>query len=219
MFIFSLPIHTEMKEPFLSVFMPTSDHVPYFLPPYFEPKQTEKKLQIVEYADWSIQNFIESCRKEEWFDNTIFVFLADHGSALNVRYELPLNFHHSPLLIYAPSILKPQEYSMISSQLDVFPTIMGLLKLPYINNTMGVDLLKNKRPYAVLNNDDKFGVLSENKFLIVRDADNKSLYERGEFNNIYEENKAEADSMEQFAKSLFQATQWLVDSKNTGLPD
>ncbi len=219
MFRFSVPILNEMKKPFLSVFMTTSDHVPYFVPPYFEPKQTEKNFQIVEYADWSIEQFIESCQKEEWFDNTVFVFLADHGGALNVRYELPLNFHHSPLLIYAPSILAPKEYSMISSQLDVFPTVMGLLKLPYMNNTMGVDLLKSKRPYAVLNNDDKFGVLSEDKLLIVRDAENKSLYQRGEFDNIYETHKVEADSMEQFAKSLFQATQWLVDSKKTGLPE
>ncbi|MGK0363231.1 MAG: phosphoglycerol transferase MdoB-like AlkP superfamily enzyme [Saprospiraceae bacterium] len=219
MFRFSKPILNEMNSPFLSVFMTTSDHVPYFIPPYFEPKKAERKLQIVEYADWSIKEFIESCRKEEWFDNTIFVFLADHGGALNVKYELPLNFHHSPLLIYAPSILPSKEFSMISSQLDVFPTIMGLLKLPYINNTMGIDLLKSRRPYAVLNNDDKYGVLSKEKLLIVKDADNKSLYQRNAFDNIYEEHKLEADSMEQFAKSLFQTTQWLIENRKTGLPE
>lgn len=219
MFRYSLPILNELKKPFLSVFMTTSDHTPYHVPFYFKPKQANEKLQIVEYADWSLGKFIASCKKEEWFKNTIFVFLADHGAVSDVKYELPLNFHHSPLIIYAPFILPPKEFTMLGSQLDVFPTVMGLLNLPYINNTMGIDLLKKNRPYVVLNGDDKYGVLSDDKFLIVKNSGKKFLFQRNTFDNIYRTHATEANSMDQFAKSMFQTTQLLIENRITGLLD
>ncbi|NIS37814.1 sulfatase-like hydrolase/transferase, partial [Candidatus Saccharibacteria bacterium] len=49
----------------------------------FRPDSEEIKKQIVEYADWSIGRFMELARKQPWYDNTIFVFLADHGSYLS----------------------------------------------------------------------------------------------------------------------------------------
>ncbi len=131
MFEFSIPIlnkiHTKNK-PFLAAFMTVSDHGPYFVPEYFIPQQQDVKKQIVEYADWSLKKFIDLSSKQSWFDNTIFVFIADHGAVMNPKYDMPLSYNHVPFIIYAPKLLKePKVISNYGSQIDVFPTIMSLL--------------------------------------------------------------------------------------------
>jgi len=131
MFRFSMPILNDFSQsgkPFFAAFMTASDHGPYYIPEYFKPHTSDIKKQIVEYADWSLGRFIQLARKQKWFDNTIFVFTADHGAALKVSYPIPLNYHHSPLIIYAPKLLEPKTYENISGQIDIFPTIMGLIK-------------------------------------------------------------------------------------------
>lgn len=152
MFEYSIPIlndiHRQNKS-FFAAFMTASDHRPYFIPVYFKPKNKELKKQIVEYADYSIEKFIKLASKEPWFSNTIFVFVADHGAPINVTYEISIDYLHTPLLFYAPEITRDkQTFSSFVSQIDIYPTIMGLLKLPYLNNTLGIDVLKNKRPYV-----------------------------------------------------------------------
>jgi len=86
--------------------MTAIDHRPFVLPDYFISKQNELKKQIVEYADWSLKKFLTMASKQKWFDNTIFVFVADHGWSMNAIYDMPLNYHHSPLIVYAPELLE-----------------------------------------------------------------------------------------------------------------
>ncbi len=212
MFEFSIPYLNEMTNtgsPFMAVYLTASDHTPYMIPDYFRPKSPNKKDKIVEYADWALEKFINLASREKWYEHTLFVFLADHGVPMNVRYELPLNYHHSPLIFYNPYLLSPKAFSSMASQVDVFPTIMGMLKLPYINNTLGINLLEKERLYTYFNANDKFGVLSKSHFFICNDSGEKLLYKRNEKNNIYKEEKIRADSMERYAKSMFQVAQWM----------
>ena len=77
----------------MAVIMTASDHGPYIIPEYFKPKPNEITKQIVEYADWSIGKFISNAKKKKWFDNTIFVFIADHGTRYfsNLRNAVKLS--------------------------------------------------------------------------------------------------------------------------------
>jgi len=116
MFEFAVPIMTETYKKqghFFSILTTTSDHGPYVIPEYFKPKPGDIKNQIVEYADWSIGKFISLSSKEEWFNNTIFVFIADHGAPLEAVYDIPINYHHVPLVIYAPKLLKPKKFEQV----------------------------------------------------------------------------------------------------------
>lgn len=201
------------NNPFLSVIMTASDHGPYIIPEYFKPKSSEIKKQIVEYADWSINKFITNASRKAWFENTIFVFIADHGTAISPIYEIPLNYHHSPLIIYAPQIIKePKIFSQIGGQIDVFPTIMGLLKFSYLNNTLGVDLLKEQRPYIYFSADDKIGVLNDSLYLIINNQGNESLfkYKNGDKSNYINGYRDTANKMKQYAFSNIQTAQYLV---------
>ncbi len=201
------------KKPFLAAVLTASDHGPYIIPDYFKPKPNEITDQIIEYADWSIRKFISAAKNKSWFENTIFVFIADHGAALSPTYEMPLNYHHSPLIFYAPGILpEPKAYSHIGGQIDVFPTIMGLLRFPYTNNTLGIDLLNETRPYVYFSADDKYGILGDSLFLIVNDQAKESLfkYKNENINDYINEYKQSANEMKNYAFSNLQTAQYII---------
>ncbi len=216
MFEFSIPLlnllHAE-KKPFFVTFMSASDHGPYYIPEYFNPRNSDIKHQIVEYADWSLQKFISLALKEEWFANTIFVFVADHGDPLTAPYDISLDYHHTPLIFYAPEIFSVQRtYSCIGGQIDVYPTLMGLLRFPYINNTLGIDLRREKRPYIFINDDDRIGVLDENFLLIIRDDETMSLFKYRDLDkmNYVDDYPEKREEMERYAKSNMQVFQYML---------
>src|ERR1051326_8609698 len=90
---------------------------------------------------------------------------------------MPLSYNHIPFLVYNPKIFPEGKlFSCMGGQIDVFPTVMGLLNRSYQNNTLGINLRRDKRPYIFFNGDDKFGVVDDNWFLIRRQDNSTSLY-------------------------------------------
>jgi len=209
----------KQDKPFFATFMTTSDHGPYYIPDYFTPKTSDIKQQIVEYADWSLQQFISLSKKTDWFNNTLFVFIADHGGPLKPKYDIALNYHHSPLIFYSPNTLDNKTFSNIGGQIDVYPTIMGMLNLPFTNNTLGIDLKKETRPYIMINDDDKFGVLDTTHLLIVKKEEEPKFYnyQNNELTNSFEQNKVKAKEMETYGKSNLQVFQWMLLNNKTSI--
>jgi len=218
MFRFSMPIIDKLNKenkPFFVAFMTASDHGPYYLPDYFKPKNQNIKDQMVEYADWSLRQLVSLASEKEWFNNTVFVFVADHGAPINAVYDIPMDYHHAPLIIYAPGILKEaRTFDCIGGQIDVFPTIMGILNQPYINNTLGIDLLSEKRPYIFVNHEDKFGVIDQDYLLILKQDGEKALYKyRDKDKKDYkDEQKQLVNDMEEYTISNLQVFQYLMQS-------
>lgn len=202
----------QAKHPFLSVFLTCSDHSPYVIPSYFQPKNNNVSQQIVEYADWSIGQFLKSCSKQDWFDNTLFVFVADHGQPMNVVYDMPLAFNQIPFIIYAPDLIHPESIDNLGLQVDVFPSIMGVLEQSYINNTLGINLREQKREFAFFSADDKIGVLNDSLFLIHYKDENEYLYNYKNKNttSIYDKYPKQVEKMKKYAFSFIQATDWLT---------
>ncbi len=198
--------------PFFAAIMTGSDHGPFVIPSYFHPKHEDAVLGVVEYVDWSVRQFLTEASKKPWFDNTLFVFVADHGTSLDKRYDMPLSYLHSPLIFYSPKLLgEPRRIEQLGSQVDVFPTIMGLLKQPYINNTLGIDLFREQRPFACSYADDKWVVLNTEYMYVARDNGVNSLYHY-RTGDVKDYSKALPELMEQmqtYGKSVFQTTQWL----------
>lgn len=123
------------------------------------------------YSDYCIQKFLEAAQKEAYFSNTIFIFVGDHGLAGNAEAVYPqvwtdqrLTDEHVPLLFYAPGLLTPQRRSEIVSQIDILPTIAGMLHQSYVNTTLGRDLLDPNKKYNyafVTNTADMIGMVSD----------------------------------------------------------
>ena len=143
-----------MKEPFLGFFFTASTHSPFYSPgkewekyPH-DTKSENGYLNTLYYIDSQIDEFMQTCKKEPWFDNTIFIFTADHTNhtKLDDAKEIKpsnvnLNEFHVPLIIYAPKIIKPKTSHIVSSHNDVIPTIIDILgwKTPF--TTIGNSLI------------------------------------------------------------------------------
>ena len=218
MFRFSIPVLNKLSEngkPFFAAFMTASDHGPYFIPEYFKPRSAEIKNQAVEYADYSLQKFVQLCSGEKWFGNTIFVFVADHGAPIDATYDLSLSYNHSPLLFYAPGIIREKKvFDKMAGQIDVFPSIMGLLNLPYTNNTLGINLFEENRPYIFFNGDDKYGVIDHEWLLVRRHDKSVSLYKYmdKDTHNYADENPEIVAAMKLYAESNLQAFQYVINT-------
>jgi phosphoglycerol transferase MdoB-like AlkP superfamily enzyme len=216
MFEFSIPLLNEMHKkgkPFLSVFMTASDHGPYHIPEYFKPKNTEIKKQIVEYADYSLKKFLKISSNQPWYKNTLFVFVADHGAPMTALYDLSLDYNHSPLIFYQPNIIKEGKvFSKMAGQIDVFPSIMGLLKIPFDNNTLGINLFNDERPYIYFNADDKYGVICQTWLLIVKRDNSLGLfrYSEKDLTNYEKQYPEIVKQMKKYAESNMQAFQYLI---------
>jgi phosphoglycerol transferase MdoB-like AlkP superfamily enzyme len=129
------------------------------------------------YSDFCFRKFMEAAKKEAYFDNTIFVFIGDHGVAGNAKaiYDPVwtserLTDEHVPLLFYAPKLLKPLRKTGVVSQIDVLPTIAALTSQSFRNTTLGIDILNNRRKgnHAFIIHHDKgqIGMVSDNFYFI-----------------------------------------------------
>jgi phosphoglycerol transferase MdoB-like AlkP superfamily enzyme len=171
---------------------------------------------MTEYADWSLRKLVTMASEKEWFDNTVFVFVADHGAPINAVYDIPLDYHHTPLIFYAPGIFKePRTFDCIGGQIDIFPTIMGILNQSYINNTLGIDLLSEARPCIFFNHEDKFGVINRDYLLIMKEDNVKALYkyrlkDKKDYQN---EQQQLVKELEDYTISNLQVFQYLMQSE------
>lgn len=143
------------KRPFLATILTISNHPPYIIPSWFKPRTKDKETQIVEYADWCIGDFLHKAEKEPWFKNTIFVIQADHGKMVGQSdAELPVSYNHIPLIIFGKGV-KPMKYDGLGMQVDVMPTLLGLMGVNYSYDGFGVDLLKRKRDMVFYSADNQ----------------------------------------------------------------
>ena len=129
-------------KPFLATYLTISTHYPYKVPDKkFEVFNSKTKdfayLNTYHYADFAIGEFMRLAEKEAYFENTVFVFLADHTHHRDLNHYEDRNI---PLLFYAPSKLKPEIRENIGSQIDLIPTLLGFVAKPILFSAMGKDL-------------------------------------------------------------------------------
>ncbi len=198
-----------MKEPFLGFAFTSTTHSDFHLPSAkFERyphdlKNYNGSLNAFIYTDNAIQRFMESVKKEPWFDRTIFIFTSDHGSgnALNsiARKYRPddkalssIEHFRIPLIIYAPKIFKAQEITTLGSHNDIFPTIVDMLGWEGNITTMGSSLFDkdvNKR-FVYFYAGNLIGLIDENGYV------------KYNFKNIVEK-EGDAVQVEKIKKLLF----------------
>lgn len=143
------------RKPFLATILTISNHPPYIVPEWFKPRTKDDETRIVEYADWCVGDFLRKAAREPWFKNTIFVIQADHGKMVGQSdAELPVSYNHIPLIIFGKGV-KPMKYDGLGMQVDVMPTLLGLMGVNYSYDGFGVDLLKRKRDMVFYSADNQ----------------------------------------------------------------
>ena len=134
-------IHGEGKPFFLHI-MTTSNHRPFTFPAGRVKERNGTRGGAVAYTDWSIADFIERARKRPYFGDTVFVITADHDASSAGKTSLPVNRYHIPLWIYAPGHIAPQRVHRFMSQIDIPPTLLGLLHFSYRSRFFGYDIFQ-----------------------------------------------------------------------------
>ncbi|MBX2917593.1 MAG: sulfatase-like hydrolase/transferase [Cyclobacteriaceae bacterium] len=123
----------------------------------------------MKYTDYAIGKFIRDVRNEPWFNQTIFVIIADHCASNAGKTELPLNKYHIPLLVYSPANLPAMKIERMISQIDVGPTLCGLLNFTYQSKFLGYDLfsLEVGKERAFISTYQNLGFISNNKLIVL----------------------------------------------------
>jgi membrane-anchored protein YejM (alkaline phosphatase superfamily) len=182
-------------KPFFAIIQTADNHRPYTIPAEdldeFKklnyPTDTLKKygfddngqFNAFRYSDFTFRKFIEAAKKEPYFNNTIFVFVGDHGLRGDAGNMFPQSFtkqgilaEHVPLLFYAPGLLQPKRINQVCSQLDILPSVATLARQPYTNNAFGrnvFDSISQQEKFAFIADPDLASIgLVSNQYYYVR---------------------------------------------------
>ncbi len=150
------------QTPLFAHVMTTSNHRPFTFPAgRIDIPSKSGRDGSVKYTDYAIGRFIEQARKKPWFDNTIFVVIADHCASSAGRERLSIPKYHIPAVILAPKHVAAGRYDRLASQIDIAPTLLGLLRMNYRSLFLGQDLLRaeNNVQRAFISNYQELGYL------------------------------------------------------------
>ena len=160
-------------KPFFLHVMTVSNHRPFTFPEGVEgvPAEGGGRKAGVRYTDHSIGAFIDGARTKPWFANTLFVVVADHCHGSAGKVELDVTKYHIPCVMWNPQLVQPRVYKPLVSQIDVAPTILGLMNWSYTSRFYGEDVLdsgysKDKRR-AWVSNYQKIALLREDGLAIL----------------------------------------------------
>ncbi len=141
-----------LQQPFLTTLFTVSSHHPFIVPERYEGKFAEGPLPIhkcIRYSDYSLQRFFETASKQPWYNNTLFVLVADHiNGIVHEEYKTTPETFAVPVIFYKPDgSMKKYEHS-VSQQMDVMPTVLGYLNYdkPYL--AFGFDVNRTADRFA-----------------------------------------------------------------------
>ncbi len=202
-------------KPFLNLAMTTSNHRPFTYPDGFiDIKSPGGRKGAVKYCDYAIGEFIQKVSKKPWFNNTIIVVIADHCAGSAGQTELPVLEYQIPCIIYNPNLIQPQKVDKLVSQIDLGPTLLGLMNWTYKSKFFGKDILKmtpaDER--AFIANYQKLGFIKGDKLTILSPQQKASFYT---FNRLTGEMIEQAPD-EQFLKeaiTFYQSASYLQKNK------
>ena len=128
---------------FFMVVMTTSNHRPFTYPKgKIDIPSGKGRSGGVKYGDFAIGELIKDASSRPWFDNTIFVFVADHCARSGGKQDIPVDNYHIPCIFYAPKIVKPGTVDGLTSQIDIAPTLFDLLNWQYTSSFVGKSVFK-----------------------------------------------------------------------------
>ncbi len=229
--------------PFFALVQTADNHRPFAIPK--DEKDFQKRILPIDtlnkygfesldeynafrYADYCFKKFIEAAKKEAYFDNTVFVFVGDHGISGNARamYEEVwtkerLTNEHVPLLFYAPKILQPKKHAEVVSQIDVLPTIASLTGQKYLNTTLGRNVLNNDNgnnyAFIIHHDEGQIGMMT-NDFYFTKNLN----FTREELHLLSSSNfsTAQKDSiknkMSEITTAFYETAKWMLLNNKKG---
>jgi phosphoglycerol transferase MdoB-like AlkP superfamily enzyme len=223
---------SKLKEPFFSEILTISNHSPYEIPEEYQMHEEYRKkyghrdknpdnddsdmlrYSAFRYTDTALKEFFENVKDEPWYNNTLFVLVADHGKE-GMQNKIPL-------LLYTPDgSLKPKKVEDIGSQVDILPTVMGYLGGEYKNAAWGKDLLNQKdgKRVAYIKSPKEFekAVIMYKDYYYLKDGNKFTLRNRNTMKILDPKGKEEdIKEMEDFIKLHLQLSETMIRNRTFG---
>ncbi|MBD1572260.1 LTA synthase family protein [Vibrio sp. S17_S38] len=164
-------------KPFFSFVFTTTNHSPFEYPegkiePYNSPAATRENT--VKYSDFAFGEFIKQAKASDYWDDTIFVVVADHDSRVSGDQSIPADYFKIPAIIFGGGVEAKQD-DRIASQIDLPPTLLSLAGIDNFGPMIGHDLTQDietsklrammqfHNTFAWMNNDNQAVVFQANK--------------------------------------------------------
>ncbi|ACC97934.1 Alkaline phosphatase superfamily [Elusimicrobium minutum Pei191] len=167
LFIEADKVLAKQERPFFAVIQTAGYHRPYTIPPHDEGFKLEKDISYedlvnhsfgsieefnsLRFSDYALGEFFRRARKSPYYKDTVFVIFGDHGLDAPKSENMPRGYveynlinHHVPLIIHAPALSKGRVVNKTASQVDIMPTVAGLIGAPYETVALGRDVLDPK---------------------------------------------------------------------------
>ena len=140
---------SQMQQPFMTAVFTASSHHPFVVPEQYKEQYPEEHLQIqkcIRYTDMAIGRFFQAASRQSWYDNTIFVLTSDHTNMSDhAEYQTDLGGFCSPIIIFDPSHPVGEVQDKIAQQIDIMPTILGMLGYDKTFFGFGIDILNTPK--------------------------------------------------------------------------
>jgi len=221
-------------KPFFALIHTSGNHKPYRIPKdrrdFKLVEAGEEKLKEngfdslealngIRFMDYCLEYFFSLAGKEDYFKKTIFCFFGDHGTVANPEFpwdKLTLTHHHVPFVIYAPGYLSEgRRIDTTASLVDVLPTILSFVGVPYLNKTLGRDLLEDRPPdqrVAFIESIYR-GLLNDEFLLLIDPRGVKRLYRYRSatpLEDVREKYPEQATQMAKLQNAIHQVSKYLL---------
>jgi len=163
-------ILASQDKPFFKLVFTTSFHAPFEYPKGKVPETENVEYNNVRYADYALGQFLAQAKDAAYWQNTLFLVVADHDARARGRLLVPVRHFHIPGLLLGASI-QPQIYSSVASQLDLPPTLLSLMGISSIHPMIGHDLTQLPATYAgraLLQYERQYAYLEGSHMLVYR---------------------------------------------------
>jgi phosphoglycerol transferase MdoB-like AlkP superfamily enzyme len=184
----------EKRSPFFAIILTTSNHRPFTYPDgrINIPSHTGRR-GAVKYTDYAIGKFIREAKEKPWFKDTLFIIVADHCAGSAGKTTLPIKRYEIPFFIYSPDHVSPQRIDRLASQIDIAPTVLGLLNFSYTSKFFGKDILKMepKQERAFISTYQKLGFMKKDRLVVLDLKKEINLFQTDDMTG--EEKKIPAD--------------------------
>ena len=159
---------SQKKAPFMATLFSVSSHEPYVIPEKYEgkfPKGDNPIHQCIGYTDYSLKQFFKAAKKEAWYQNTIFVLVADHDNLIYYpEYGKDQNFHTVPILFFTPNGKYKGVNKEWAQQIDIYPTLLDMMGYDKPFRSWGRSLISTDKvkPFVMRYSSDKYQMMSGN---------------------------------------------------------
>lgn len=161
-------------EPYFGLVFTSSNHSPYEFPDgriELDNPVKQSETNAVKYADYALGQFFDKAMQSDYWENTLFLVIADHD--LNVYGDalVPIERFQIPGLILGADIT-PRSIATVASQIDMAPTLLSLMGIsaatPMIGRDLSQESEQQSKGRALMQFADYYALMQGEKVTVLR---------------------------------------------------